>query len=157
MKIWWMALLVFVLPTSAGQARGFSRVEQATRRCRIERGDIKRSCNRLQISDTGSDGLRIRFTGPGETPGSSHQLSFVALAREQPSPLRCEKGNCQLSGRRWTADIISIAWVEFDKRGLPRGLPTARTVRGTCRINDRLINCESHRGQLIDVSAEAQI
>ena len=152
--------IAFILPClMAGASRDidFGRFETSVRDCRTEHDGVRRSCTRLQLMQRGSLGLRIRFSGSGDRPGSSTWLTFVAA---QPSsgrqPLTCERGVCQLSPGDWSAKVISGSSAHFDARGLPDTLPRALPMRGICRIQPREIRCKGQATQGISMNAEAR-
>ena len=153
----WMAPLLLAVPAAAEPKLSFGRLEHSPAHCRIVVGGRSLACERLQISANGSRGLRLRFIGDDQTTGGSYQLSFVSLDGDQGSPLRCERSTCHLDQRNWSAPLLSTAWLRFDARGLPTGLPEARTASGRCSIDAETISCESHSHNIRAMSAEAQL
>ena len=153
----WTATLLLALPAMANPKLGFGRLEHRPSHCRIVVDGRPLDCTRLQISANGSGGLRLRFSGDDDQTGGSYQLSFVSLDGDQGSPLRCERSKCQLDRHSWSAPLLSTAWVRFDARGLPTGLPKARTVSGRCWIDAATVSCESHSHNVPAMSAEAQL
>ena len=153
----WTATLLLVLPAMANPALSFGRLEHRPSHCRIVVDKRPLKCTGLQISANGSGGLRLRFSGDDDKTGGSYQLSFVSLDGEQRSPLRCERSTCHLDQRNWSAPLLSTAWLRFDARGLPTGLPEARTASGRCSIDAETISCESHPHNIPAMSAEAQL
>ena len=153
----WMATLLMAVPAMANPTLVFGRLEHIPSNCRIVYGGRPLECNRLQISASGSSGVRLRFIGDDENSGVSYQLNFVSLDGDPGSPLNCDSSGCRLNRRSWNASLISTAWVRFDAQGLPMGLPDARTASGRCWIDARTISCESHSRNIPAMSAEAQL
>lgn len=153
----WMASLLFAVPATGNPSQAFGRLEYRPARCRIAVGGRPLACERLQINENGSRGLRLRFIGDDQATGGSYQLSFVSLDGDQGSPLSCNNSGCRLDSRRWSGTLLSTSWVRFDARGLPTGLPATRTAQGRCRIDANTISCESHSRNVAGMSAEAQL
>ena len=153
----WTATLLLALPATADPTLAFGRLEHRPSNCRIVVDGRPLDCTRLQISANGSGGLRLRFSGDDDKTGGGYQLSFVSLDGEQGSPLRCERSTCQLDRRSWSAPLLSTSWVRFDARGLPTGLPKARTASGRCWIDAATVSCESQSYNVHSMSAEAQL
>ena len=153
----WTATLLLALPAMANPTLAFGRLEHRPSHCRLVIDGRPLNCTRLQISANGSGGLRLRFSGDDDKTGGSYQLSFVSLDGDQGSPLRCERSTCHLDQRNWSAPLLSTAWLRFDARGLPTGLPEARTASGRCSIDAETISCESHSHNIPAMSAEAQL
>ena len=153
----WTATLLLAVPATANPALAFGRLEHRPSHCRIVVDGHPLNCARLQISANGSGGVRLRFSGDDDKTGGSYQLSFVSLDGDQDSPLRCERSKCQLDRRNWSAPLLSTAWIRFDDRGLPIGLPEARTTSGRCWIDTETVSCESHSRNVPAMSAEAQL
>ena len=152
-----MAPLLLALPAAANPTLAFGRMEHRPSDCRIAVNGRPLDCQRLQISVNGSGGLRLRFIGDDDKTGGSYQLTFVSLEGEQGSPLHCERSACRWNRRSWSAPLLSTAWVRFDARGLPTGLPKARTASGRCWIDAETVSCESHSRNVPAMSAEAQL
>ncbi len=153
----WMATLLMAVPASANPTLVFGRLEHTPSNCRIVYGGRPLECNRLQISASGSSGVRLRFIGDDENSGVSYQLNFVSLDGDPGSPLNCDHSGCRLDQRSWNASLISTAWVRFGSQGLPMGLPDARSASGRCWIDAKSISCESHSRNIPAMSAEAQL
>ena len=153
----WTATLLLALSATANPTLAFGRLEHRPTHCRIVVGGRPLDCTRLQISANGSGGLRLRFSGDDDKTGGSYQLSFVSHGGDQGSPLSCERSTCQLDRRGWSAPLLSTAWVRFDSRGLPTGLPKARTASGRCWIDADTVSCESSPRNVAGMSAEAQL
>ena len=153
----WMATLLLALPATANPSLAFGRLEHRPSHCRIVIDGLPWECTRLQISANGSGGLRLRFIGDDEKTGGSYQLSFVSLDGDQGSPLHCERSACRLGRSRWSAPLLSTSWVRFNARGLPTGLPKARTASGRCWIDADTVSCVSHSRNVLAMSAEAQL
>ena len=153
----WMTPLLLAVPAANTPIQDFGRWNHRPSSCSIVVVGRPLDCNRVQISVSGSSGLRLRFIGDDEKTGGSYQLSFVSIDGDQGSPIRCERSSCQLVQRSWSATLLSTAWVRFDARGLPTGLPVARTASGRCWIDAETISCESHSRNVPATSAEAQL
>ena len=153
----WMAALLLAVPATASPKLVLGRLEHTPSDCRIVVNGRSLNCTRIQIHANGSGGLRLRFIGDDEKTGGSYELSFVSLEGDQGSPLRCAPSGCHLKQRSWSATLLSTAWVRFDARGLPMGLPLARTASGRCSIDAETISCESHPQNIPALSAEAQL
>ena len=153
----WMAPLLLAVPAMADPTLPFGRYQHTPAKCRIVYDGRPFDCQRIQISESGSKGLRLRFIGSSEASGESYQLSFVSLDGEQSSPLRCSHSTCSLDRRNWSAALISTAWIRFNARGLPEGVPNARTASGRCWIDATTVSCESHSRNIPATSAEAQL
>ncbi|AII47650.1 hypothetical protein KR52_00370 [Synechococcus sp. KORDI-52] len=153
----WMATLLLAVPAAGAPTLAFGRLEHTPSRCQIVANGRPLDCQRLQITANGSSGLRLRFIGDDEETGGSYQLSFISLEGDQGSPLSCDRSGCRLEQSRWSASLLSTAWVRFDARGLPTGLPIARTASGRCWIDAETVSCESHSRNAHAMSAEAQL
>ena len=153
----WMATLLMAVPAMANPTLVFGRLEHTPSNCRIVYGGRPLGCNRLQISASGSSGLRLRFIGDDESSGVSYQLNFVSLDGDQGSPLSCDNSGCRVDSRRWSGSLLSTSWVRFDARGLPTGLPATRMAQGRCWIDADTVSCESHSRNVAGISAEAQL
>ena len=153
----WMASLLFAVPATGNPSLAFGRLDHRPARCRIVVGGRPLACERLQINENGSRGLRLRFIGDDQATGGSYQLSFVSLNGDEGSPLNCDNSGCRLDSRRWNGTLLSTSWVRFDARGLPTGLPATRTAQGRCRIDADTVSCESHSRNVAGMSAEAQL
>ena len=157
MVLLWIAALLLAVPATANPKLALGRLEHAPSDCRLVVNGSSLDCTHVQIHANGGGGLRLRFIGDDEKTGGSYQLSFVSLEGDQGSPLRCVPSGCQLKQRSWSATLLSTAWVRFDARGLPMGLPLARTASGRCSIDAETISCESHPQNIPAMSAEAQL
>ena len=136
----------------------FGRLDTGVSGCRLTQAERSMGCQRLQLSQTSSIGLRIRFIGVNEEdPGRTHQLTFVTGPGTGDPVLTCQNGRCRLAATSWSGTITSSSLVVFDQRGLPIGLPSNRPTTGTCRINERRLNCESQTRDGLQRSAEARL
>ena len=149
--------MLLAVPATANPSLAFGRLEHKPSSCRIVIDGRPLSCERLQISASGSRGLRLRFIGDDEETGGSYQLSFVSLDGDAGSPVRCDNSSCRLDQRSWSATLLSTSWVRFDARGLPMSLPTTRTAQGRCWIDAETVSCESQSRNMSGMSAEAQL
>ena len=139
------------------QVSNFGNFETTVSRCSIDRNGTTQSCSRVQLTQRGTSGLRIRFSGPGEEPGSSTRMTFIASHPSGEPALTCNKGDCKPSDSAWSATVISGSTAQFDARGLPDNLPKAWPMRGTCRISKGLIACQSQSRSGWTLSAEARL
>ena len=153
----WMASLLFAVPATGNPSLAFGRLEHRPARCRIVVGGRPLACERLQINENGSRGLRLRFIGDDQATGGSYQLSFVSLDGDQGSPLSCDNSDCSVDSRPGSATLLSTSWVRFDARGLPKGLPATRMAQGRCWIDANTVSCESHSRNIAVIRAEAQL
>ena len=142
---------------AAGNNR-FGRWETTVSSCRITHAERSMGCQRLQLMQTSSIGLRVRFIGVSEEdPGRTHQLTYVTGPGTGDPVLSCQNGHCRLAAASWSGTIISSSLVVFDQRGLPIDFPSNRPTTGECRINERRLNCESQTRDGLQLSAEARL
>ena len=153
----WMAPLLLAVPAAAEPKLSFGRLEHSPAHCRIVVGGHSLACERLQISTNGIRGLRLRFIGDDQTTGGSYQLSFVSIDEDHGNPLSCDNSGCRVDSRRWSARLFSTSLVRFDARGLPTGLPATRMAQGRCWIDADIVSCESSSGNVVGMSAKAQL
>ena len=142
---------------SRNQGLDYGSYEASVRRCKLQQDDVLRTCNSLQLAQRGETGLRIRFTGSGQEPGTTIQYTFITKNPEGIRPLKCDKGRCQLFDHAWIAKVISASTAQFNARGLPVSLPQARAMQGDCRIADKIISCNSQTRQGRILRAEAKL
>ena len=139
------------------QEPNFGNFETTASHCSMDRNGTVNNCSRIQLTQRGTAGLRIRFSGPGEEPGSSNRMTFIASHPSGDLALACDKGNCKPSGTPWSATVISGSTAQFNARGLPDNLPKAWPMRGTCKISQELIACQSQSRSGWTLSAEARL
>ena len=139
------------------QDSNFGNFEANVSRCTMNRHGTVQSCSRVQLTQRGPSGLRIRFSGPGEEPGSSTRVTFIASHPSGEPALSCDKGHCKPSIPAWSARVISGSTAQFDVRGLPNNLPKAQSMRGTCRLSEKQISCQSQSRSGWTLSAEARL
>ena len=136
----------------------FGRFDTGLFSCRITHAERSMGCQRLQLMQTSSIGLRVRFIGVSEKdPGRTHQLTYVTGPGTGDPVLSCQNGHCRLAAASWSGTIISSSLVVFDQRGLPIDFPSNRPTTGECRINERRLNCESQTRDGLQRSAEARL
>ena len=126
-------------------------------RCLIDQDGTTQTCSRVQLTQRSGAGLRIRFFSAADKAGTSVRVTFIASHPQGKSALACQDGRCQPSATSWSAKVISGSTAQFDERGLPDTLPEAWPMRGTCRISDALISCESQARNGLTLSAEARL
>ena len=149
---------VDVASSEAAGSNRFGRLDTTVSSCRITHAERSTGCRRLQLTQTSSIGLRIRFIGESpEEPGRTHQLTFVTGPGSREPVLSCQNGRCNLAATSWSGQISSRSWVFFDARGLPIGLPSNRPTQGQCTISDGLLNCQSQSRDGLNMSAEARL
>lgn len=156
--------LLFVLmniDVASSEAAGnnrFGRLDTTVSSCRITHSERSMGCRRLQLTQTSSIGLRIRFIGESpEEPGRTHQLTFVTGPGSGDPVLSCKNGRCNLAATSWSGQIISRSWVFFGARGLPIGLPSSHPTQGRCAISDGRLSCQSQSRDGLNLSAETRL
>ena len=149
---------VHVASSDAAGNNLFGRLDTGLSSCRLSQAERSMGCQRLQLSQTSSIGLRVRFIGVSEKdPSRTYQLTFVTGPGTGDPVLSCQNGHCRLAETSWSGTITSSSLVVFDQRGLPIGLPSNRPTIGECRINERRLNCQSQTRDGLQRSAEARL
>ena len=129
----------------------------STRQCNLVQNGSTRRCAAVQLTQRGSAGLRIRFVASSDQPGGSHWVTFIARHRSGVRALSCNNGSCEREEQNWTAEVISASIARFDDRGVPLGLPDTSAMDGECRIESRLIQCDSRSNNGMTLRAEARL
>lgn len=136
----------------------FGRFDTGLSGCRITHAERSMGCQRLQLMQTSSIGLRLRFFGVSTNePNRTVQLTFVTGPGSGDPVLNCQSGRCRLAATTWSGQISSSSWVSFDQRGLPIGVPTNRPSIGQCTISDGRLSCQSQSRDGLQLSAEARL
>ena len=139
------------------QDSNFGNFDANVSRCTMNRHGTIQNCSRVQLTQRGRAGLRIRFSGPGEEPGTSTRVTFIASHPSGEPALVCDRGSCEPSTQAWSARVISGSTAQFNGRGLPNNLPKAQSMRGTCRVSKDQISCQSQTRNGWTLSAEARL
>tara|TARA_B100002051_G_C16743053_1_gene645587 strand:+ start:5534 stop:6028 length:495 start_codon:yes stop_codon:yes gene_type:complete len=135
----------------------FGTFDSSVRRCIVDQGGDIRSCSRIQLTQRGQAGLRIRFLGAGPQQGTSARLTFVAKHPTGNRALTCSRGKCQPLKVNWNATVISASTAIFNDRGLPTTIPHSWRMQGICSINKTAINCESEASNGLLLRAQADL
>ena len=147
-------------PAKAEQKRqvstDFGTYDAAVQSCNLNDNGVRQPCSRVQLTQRGEEGLRIRFIGAGEQPGTSLRVTFIARQPGKSRLLSCHQALCRPIHGQWSADVISASTTRFNVRGLPDALPRAMPMRGTCELDESLIRCESQGRGGINLSAQAR-
>ena len=160
-----LTMQLFVLSQSWAKAQAprpvqepnFGNFETTVSRCSIVRDGTIQRCSRVQLTQRGSAGLRIRFSGPGEEPGSTTRMTFIARHPAGDLALACDKGDCKPSDSGWSGTVISGSTAQFNARGLPDNLPEAWPMRGTCKISEESFDCRGQSRSGRTLSAVARL
>ena len=135
----------------------FGSITSTARQCSLARNGSTRRCTAVELSQRGNAGLRIRFMGAGEQPGSSDWITFIARNRRGIRALSCSNGTCEQAVQAWSAEVISVSIARFDGRGLPISLPDTRSMDGECRIEKSMIQCDSRSSNGVSLRAVARL
>lgn len=134
------------------------RLQRNSSQCSLKiPGEPPQDCRVVQVDQKAESVIRFRFIGTSQTKPVITSLSFVSAKPNNPPPLRCNEGRCQLkTTSTWVSPVVSAAESFTDTLGLSTGIPKAWPARGQCQISKTLTACEATRSDGQTVKAEAR-
>ena len=138
----WAAVTTLALPSAVAALPAIGRLAVNTNQCSFVVPSVDRQpCFRIELTRKTDHVLRLRFIGQGEQKGQGRSLTFVALNPEQPVPILCDQGQCEVSAMRWQGSIVGVAEAFTTPLGIADGLPKAWPAQGRCLFEQRALTC----------------
>lgn len=154
----WAAATLLALPAAEAAPPAIGRMEVNTHQCSfIARTDERQPCYRIELARKTEGVLRLRFIGQGEQKGHGRILTFVAINADQPLPVSCHQGQCELNETRWQGSVIGVAEAMTTGLGIADGLPKAWPAQGSCRLEQRRLACSAQLNTGVALSARARL
>lgn len=154
----WIASTLWAPASSQAATAAIGRLTVNTKHCRFVAPSNQRlSCYRIELARKTDNVLRLRFIGQGEQPGRGRSLTFVAINPEQPVPLSCKQGQCELTSKHWQGAVVGVAEAITTSLGLAEGLPKAWPAQGSCKLNKRQFTCTADLSTGEALSAEGRL
>ncbi len=137
-----MSCTLLAPPRIQAAPPAIGRMEVNTKHCDfIAPSDERLPCYRIEVARKTDSVLRVRFIGHGKQKGSGRSLTFVAINPDQPVPLSCHQGQCELMSARWQGTVVSVAEAFTTILGIAEGIPKAWPARGNCKLEQRQLSC----------------
>ncbi len=135
------------LKSSSDPYLTIGRYETSTQQCEwIGSSQTELDCSAVQLNGRSPTVIVIRFIGRGGIHYSRQQLTFVTLADEGKSPLKCSSGSCQINAETWQSRVFNVAETNFDPDGIATGVPkTWSATEGECVLKNKFLHCSAQR------------